>query len=383
MEPKQGWKAAKFGSMRVSFVLAWLLLIVAFGSGCTTYDRRRLSPSSAEQIEKPQLCSEFKPGNDFRQKILALNAENVTEQDIRGVLSHCPAPRIINIHGGIYPVYLQMISFSDFLIGMGYPAASITNPGDGTYSFSCYANSTKIAGVIAWYYEREGLRPMMVGHSQGGMQVVKVLHDLAGASTNSLHVWNPLTGKEEAACDILDPVTGKRRPVVGLQLPYATAVGAGGLTRLLPNQWDMIAKLRKVPDSVEEFTGFYKGEDLWGGDFLGYGSANHFHAMNKAVVRNVRLPSGYSHVAIPDTRHLLKSQSIKDWINCYTPPDKPISAPRPQIEFDAKSSNILWAADVWHSIKKHWVLELQRLVQAKPSPERDEVARSMDPGSRN
>ena len=43
--------------------------------------------------------------------------------------------------------------------------------------------------------EREGLRPMMVGHSQGGMQVVKVLRKLAGLSSSELHVCNPLTWK--------------------------------------------------------------------------------------------------------------------------------------------------------------------------------------------
>jgi len=31
------------------------------------------------------------------------------------------------------------------------------------------------------------------------------------------------------------------------------------------------------------------------------------------------------------------------------------------------SSHILWAAGVWYSIKKHWVLELQRLLGAKPA----------------
>jgi hypothetical protein len=71
---------------------------------------------------------------------------------------------------------------------MGYPAASLTNPSDGTYTFSCYENSEKIAGVMAWYYEKEGLRPMMLGHSQGGMQVVKVLHRLADKPPPSLHV---------------------------------------------------------------------------------------------------------------------------------------------------------------------------------------------------
>jgi hypothetical protein len=258
-----------------------------------------------------------------------------------------------------------MISFSEFLIGMGYPGASITNPGDGTYTFSCYESSEKIAGMIAWYYEREQLRPMMVGHSQGGMQVVKVLRKLAGLSSSRLHVWNPLTWKEEEACDFLDPLTGKRRPVVGLKLPYVSAVGAGGLTRILPNQWDMCMKLRDVPDSVEEFTGFCKEKDLLGGDYLGYGSANYFHAMDKAAVRNVRLPSAYKHGAIPDTRHLLNSQQIKDWINHYHPTGQPLETLQLDVKFDAERDHILWAADVWYSIKKHWVLELQRLLAAQ------------------
>src|SRR4030095_14170919 len=97
------------------------------------------------------------------------------------------------------------------------------------------------------------------------------------------------------------------RPVVGLQVSYASAVGAGGLTRILPNQWDMWLDLRKIPNSVDEFTGFCKRMDLLGGDFLGYGSANYYKAMDTAVVRNVWLPTHYHHRAIPDTRHLLKS----------------------------------------------------------------------------
>jgi len=358
------------------FLCTWLLLAVLLAAGCATDNRRGLDPSLTEQVEKRQWCGEFKPGNEFRQKILALDPEHVTEQDIREVLSQCPAPRVINIHGGIYPVYLCMVSFSEFLIGMGYPAASITNPGNGTYSFSCYGSSKKIAGAIAWYYEREGLRPVIVGHSQGGMQAVKVLWELAGLSASKLHVWNPLTAKQEAACDFIDPLTGNRRPVVGLQLPYVSAVSAGGLTRLIPNQWDMLTRLRKVPDSVVEFTGFYKGIDPLGGDFLGYGSVNYFHALDHAVVRNVCLPSAYQHTTLPNTRHLLQSEQIRDWINCYRPPDKQVSTPRLDVQFDADSSHILWAADVWYSLKKHWVLELQRLVRARPSLENEQIARS-------
>jgi hypothetical protein len=57
---------------------------------------------------------------------------------------------------------------------------------------------------------------------------------------------------------------------------------------------------------------------------------------------------------------------IKDWINRYHPADKPFDQPRPRLKFDSDSSHILWAADVWYSLKKHWVLELQRLSAAKP-----------------
>jgi hypothetical protein len=343
-----------------------LLLIAACVASCGTYHRRGLDPTRVRQLEQAARRPELTLTRETREAILALDPEHVTAADIREVLSRAPAPRIVNIHGGIYPVHLCLVSFSEFLIGMGYPGGSITNPGDGTYTFSCYESSETIAGVVAWYYERDGLRPMMVGHSQGGMQAVKVLQKLAGKTAKQLPVWNPLTWAAEKRYEITDPLTGKTRPVVGLQVSYATAVGAGGLTRILPNQWDMSMRLRKIPNSVEEFTGFCMHNDLLGGDFLGYGSANCFKSMDKAVVRNVWLPSAYRHVAVPVTKHLLKSQQIMDWINNYQPADKPVDTLESDVKFDSDSSHILWAADVWHSIKKHWVLELQRLIRARP-----------------
>ena len=61
--------------------------------------------------------------------------------------------------------------------------------------------------------------------------------------------------------------------------------------------------------------------------------------------------------------HLLKSQKIKDWINAY----QPVPTPNEDVnvQFDADSKHILFAADVWHSVKKHWVLELQNLIRAR------------------
>jgi hypothetical protein len=211
----------------------------------------------------------------------------------------------------------------------------------------------------------------MVGHSQGGMQVVKVLHLFARRPSSYLHVWNPLTWEKEPRCDLRDPLTGQARPVVGLRLPYATSVGAGGITRILPNQWDMTFRLHTIPDAVEEFTGFCKGWDFTGGDFLGYGSINHYRSDGAAVVRNVWLPVKYKHGTIPDTKHLLNDPKMVEWITLYRPADEAVSRPKLDATFDGDSSNILWAAEVWFSVKKHWVLELQRLIRAQSSPSHD------------
>jgi hypothetical protein len=353
-------------------LLGGLLLV----GGCSTYRREGVSVQRAREVQRALSAPIPVLSHETEDRILALNPGHVTARDVRETLSNAPAPRIINIHGGVDSVLPRMISFSEFLVGMGYPLVSITNPVDGTYTFSCYESSTKIAGFIAWSYEQEGLRPMMVGHSQGGFQVVKILRKLAGDSGQKLAVWNPLTWTAEDRCAITDPLTGQVRPVVGLQLPYATAVGAGGLTRFLPNQWDMLLTLRRIPDSVEEFTGFFKGTDLLGGDYLGHGPANYYEPAGKAAVRNVRLPSWYKHGAIPDTKHLLRSQAIMDWINDYQPPSELVSAPLLPKEFDADSTHILWAADVWYSIKKHWVLELQRIIRAQRAQARTVMKKS-------
>ena len=332
-------------------------------TGCALYDRHGLSPARALAIEKKFGLANYSLTTEVEDKILALDPGHVSAADIKNVLAHASAPRIINIHGGIYPVHRQMISFSRFLVGMGYPEESIRNPGDGTWTFSCYEDMDMVAGMIAWYYEKEGLRPMMIGHSQGGMQVVRILDKFADSDTNSLEVWSPLTWQSELRRVITDPLTGQRRPVAGLQLPYVAAMGAGGLTRILPNQWDMNLRLRVIPDSVEEFTGFYKGNDLLGGDLLGYGSLNLFYASGHAAVRNVRLPTAEEHGKTPAALHLLRSRQITTWLNNYIPiptPNEDVS-----VHFDDDSRHILFAADIWYSVKKHWVLELQRLIRAR------------------
>ncbi|HUB87168.1 MAG TPA: hypothetical protein VMB22_04695 [Verrucomicrobiae bacterium] len=347
--------------MKIKILSGLLLCIAAAITGCTTFATND-GAALRRQIEQTPPPRDFVFSPELKAKILALDPDHVTGQDVKDILSHAPAPQIVNIHGGIYPVYLDMESFSKFLIGMGYPEVSIRDPWDGSYSFSCYDSSLEIAGALAWYYERDGLRPMIVGHSQGGMQAVKILHELAGDSVKEIHVWDPLTARIEDRVDITDPLTGEKRPVVGLQLSYVTAVGAGGLTRVLPNQWDVDGDLREIPNSVVEFTGFYLGMDALGGDYLGFGPANLYHATGTAIVHNIQLPTSYNHATIPDTEHLLKDPEIVDWINNY---DTLTNQPELNMQFKSDSDNILWAAPVWHEIKKHWVLELQRLIRAQ------------------
>lgn len=323
-------------------------------SGCVSKPPVQTAPLASGQ---PRLSL----NTEMEERVLAIDPEQITENDVEQILAAGPAPRIVNIHGGIYPVHLVMESFSEFLIGMGYPESSVRNPGDGSYSFSCYDNADKIAGAIAWYYENEGMRPMIVGHSQGGVQAVKVLHVLAGEFAPFVLVYNPLTKKTEQRYEIREPFSGNPAPVVGLQVSYATAVGAGGLTRILPNQWKMMRKLRQVPDTVIDFTGFYMGLDLLGGDLMGFGSGNQYEPIGTAQVRNVRLPVGSNHFNIPSTKQLLELPQATEWIYNYSPTDEPTL----DGEFGSDDSHIQWAADVWYSIRKHWVLELQRLIRAQ------------------
>ncbi len=345
----------------LSILLLGTVLILP---GCATYSRQGLDAARAGRIENNFGLKSYALSPEIEDKILGMDPEQVREEDIRETLSKAPAPRIIIIHGGIHPQIERLTSFAHFLVGMGYPETSIRNPCDGTWSFSCYESADLITGMIAWYYEKEGLRPMIVGHSQGGMQDVKVLDKLA--YSERVEVWSPLTWKGEGRYEITDPLTGVKRPVAGLTLPYVASSSAGGVTRLLPNQWDMNFRLRTVPDTVEEFTGFYKGRDLLGGDFLGYGSANIFKASGTAHVRNVELPAGWAHGKVPDTEHLLKSQAIMDRINSYRPPpEADIVIEENEDTMNPETLHLAWAEDVWFSIKKHWVLELQRLIRAR------------------
>jgi pimeloyl-ACP methyl ester carboxylesterase len=345
---------------RISSVFA-ALGAALIAAGCAKFDLVPADPTTAAEIERNAGKASLHLSREQENRILGLNPERVTPSDVRNVLAGAPAPHIINIHGGIAPVQKRLTSFSKFLVGMGYPDRSLRQSGSD-YTISCYYDAELFAGIAAWYYEHDGMRPMILGHSQGCMQAVKTLQLFAGQSVKRLAVWSPLTWKPEERTEITDPLTGKRRPVVGLSISYIAALGGGGGGRILPNQWDIMFSLRSIPSTVDEFTGFYVPMDVLGGDYLGYGSANHYHALGSAKVRNVKLPahSLRTHALTPEIERLLSNPRAIEWINNYVPTAEPVE---PQdIE---NPEGIIFGADVWKSVKRHWVIELQRLIRAR------------------
>ena len=320
------------------------------------------APSAATVAPAPpqrEIVAPALPDAAVQARILALDPEHISDRDVQDTLAKGPAPRIVLLHGGIYPVHLLMESFGRFLSRMGYPEARIRDPRDRAWSFSPYEDSRRLAGMVAWEYERSGLRPMLIGHSQGGMQAVKVLHELAGHFGDSLQVFDPTTGGFEDRTTIVDPLTHAMRPVVGVSVAYASAVGAGGAAFLLPNQWSMLDKLDSVPDTVDEFTGFFIGVDLVAWSFPG--AIKRYEHNGTAKVRNVTLPATYSHVFVPLVGSLPQEPEVRAWINDYVPGEARDASMLPG---DAPQ-HVLWAADVWYSIKKHWCLEAQRWLRAQ------------------
>ena len=123
-----------------------------------------------------QALPTFEP--DVARRLAEVDCSRVTAADVGSTLAHTPAPRVIAIQGSV-PI-VTMEPFVAFLEAMGYPGAQLQQPASATRSYSSFVDSRRLAGHLAWHYEQDGLMPMLIGHSQGGMIVIKVLHDLAG-----------------------------------------------------------------------------------------------------------------------------------------------------------------------------------------------------------
>ena len=290
------------------------------------------------------------------QDVLALDCAHVSSADVAHRLAPVPAPRIILFQGSLTTTTMQ--SFGEFLIAMGYSEERIRNPRDGSLSQSSFGDSLTWAGTLAWYYENEGMMPVLVGHSQGGMMTIRILHELDGAFHDDIPVRDPRNGEALARTTIRDPVSGAQRPVRGIKVDYAAAIATGKLPRIFLGQWDMIAKLRRIPDTAVDFTGFSIPWDPIAGTF---GDPEPYVATGTARVRNVLLPGSTSHVGVPDTDHLAGNAVTRAWIDAYAPEN---SAPPPVVA-GVDTANLLHAADIWFSVKQNWCRSAQQRLRAE------------------
>ncbi len=286
--------------MRPNILRLVSLTGMALLAGCATAQVR---PTPVQTLPIQSLLA----NSALCERVLALDAEHLSTEDITSTLSKCPAPRIFNFNGSAFNT---MDSFSRFLAGMGYPETALRS-GGGALSLSSFQDAEKVAQGVRVSRESEKMRPMLIGHSQGGAFVMKVLHRLEPGSVS-----------------------------------YASAIATGKWMRYLLGQWDMVPILRKVPDSVEEFTGYRLAGDLIGSDLPGVKASGNYEAEGTARVRNVVL-EGAGHLSVTHVEALER-------FNAYTP-DAP----------GKEEAKFFFAADIWYHVKKHWCLELQNLIREK------------------
>jgi hypothetical protein len=284
-----------------------------------------------------------------------LDCDRISAAQVHDVLALVPAPRIVLLQGSVAVVTME--PFAQFLAAMGYPEQRLRNPADGRTTYDSFADSATLAGELAFDYEETGLEPMLIGHSQGGMLAIRVLYELAGEFHSALPVVDPRTGVALPRTTSVDPRTGTERPVVGLHVAYAAALATGWLPRVLLGQWSMLPRLRRIPDTVTEFTGFDIPNDPIAGNLLGI---TPYEAIGSARVRNVLLPADYSHVMLPNADRLSGSAVAREWIDAWHPGAAP-AGDSPDLP------NIVHAADIWNSVKRHWCRQAQRLLKVSSS----------------
>ena len=299
----------KMRATRYSLLFTVLCLVV----GCSTVGPAR----SAQHTEGPSVpavsVEVFSSDPSLADQVLALNPERIAPEDVSSILSRCPAPRIFNFNGSAFNT---MEPFSRFLMRMGYPEDRIRDPRSGAFAYSSYQSAKDISEKVSAAYENEKLKPMLIGHSQGGAFLVKVLHVL-------------------------------KTPCVS----FSAAIATGKWMRVLLGQWDMLPTLRKIPDTTEAFTGYRLAGDWIGSDVPLVAESGNYSAEGSALVRNIRL-EGVGHLDITQVESLADKNEFRARIDGYTP-EKP-----PQ-----ENAKLIFAADIWYHVKKHWCLELQNFIR--------------------
>ncbi len=267
------------------------------------------------------------------------------------------APHVVLPQGSLGIVTME--PFARFLAAMGYPSRALVDAHGGAMTTDSDIAGATLAGALAFMHERDGVRPILIGHSKGGGVVIQTLRALAGADGDDLPLVDPRTLEPLSRTTYVDPITGERRRVVDLKLPLAAAIATGRMPRLLRGQFELARVLRDVPDSAESFVGFFIPYDPIAGTFAG--DEDPYRALGRASVRNVVLPAQTSHIGAPRTEPLAADPAARAWIERYSPG---AGAPPPDLR---DRENLAMAAELWYAIKRAWCEEARRVVVARPN----------------
>lgn len=329
------------------------ILICLIVSGCATSANHTIPKTYSQNLSDIPI-RQFSVDPKVSADLNKLDKTHLIRMDLSEVLSSYPAPRIFGIGGGVYTAHILMEDLAEFLTGMGYPAAAVYHPTDGKFAVSSYSDPEKIAGETLFYYQREGVRPVYIGHSLGGVQSIKTAHFFSGNfGRHEVRIYDPVEHKYLRQKDFVNPLTGEHVGFDSLKpIAHLIAVGSGGISRAFPSQWSMGDRVKQVPDSVLRMTGIHLEGDWLGNDFLTGKEKNEYKSLGSAEVENFYLPPGHNHVTLIRTKHLLKYPEVKEWIDNYNPQEFSVIPEG----LPGNTDNILLAAQIWHILKREWYL---------------------------
>ena len=235
-------------------------------------------------------------------------------------------------------------------------------PGDGEWSYSPYDYSDRLAGIAVWYYEHDGAAAD-AGRPQPGRTVCREDHQgTCRPARGADFRWNPRRGATENRTTITDPLTGKERPVIGTSVAYASAIGAGGWSLVLPQP---VGKPLHAPEDSGQRRRVHRllhQRRLVRADLSRQstgppvrGQRQEQRAQRRAAVElQPRDGSG-------DARRWRRTRGCATG---STRTFRQVPADMSSLPADAQG-HVMWAADVWYSIKKRWCIEAQNLIRAR------------------
>jgi len=166
------------------------------------------------------------------------------------------------------------------------------------------------------------------------------------------HIWGMAVAAPFAADALYDEVRSAAPFAKLSRADFDAALNFVATGGYALKSYDRFARLRQIPDTVRHFTGFRIEGDLIAGDLFGH---DPYVAMHTAQVRNVTLPSTYSHLDAPNVERLANDPVTRAWIDAFRP-DR--AAPLPET---VDTTNILHAAEIWYGVKRTWCREAQML----------------------